>query len=154
MLIYVFTTLGSFGIVMLLSHAGFECDKITDLAGLNRRSPWLAFVMLLLMFSLTGIPPTVGFNAKLAVLQAAVGTGHLGLAIFAVILSAVAAFYYLRVVKVMYFDEPAEGLEPVAGSPDARVLLGLTGACVILFGFFSGPLLSWCYDSMLIALTS
>ncbi|CAN5444246.1 NADH-quinone oxidoreductase subunit NuoN [soil metagenome] len=153
-LVYVFTTLGTFGVILLLTRAGFECDKISDLAGLNKRSPWLAFVMLLLMFSLTGIPPTVGFYAKLAVLQAAIGSGHLALAIFAVLMSAIAAFYYLRVVKVMYFDEPAEGAGPVEGAHEARVLLGITGALVLVLGVFGGSLLSWCYDSMRIALTS
>ncbi|CAN5123418.1 NADH-quinone oxidoreductase subunit NuoN [soil metagenome] len=153
-LVYVFTTLGTFGVILLLTRAGFECDKISDLAGLNKRAPWLAFVMLLLMFSLTGIPPTVGFYAKLAVLQAAVGSGHLALAIFAVLMSAIAAFYYLRVVKVMYFDEPAEGFGPVAGAHEARVLLGITGALVLILGVFGGSVLSWCYDSMRIALSS
>ncbi len=151
---YVLTTLGTFGVVMLLARDGFECDRITDLAGLSRRAPWLAFVMLLLMFSLAGIPPTVGFYAKLAVLQAAIGTGHVALAIFAVLMSAVAAYYYLRVIKVMYFDEPGDGAVAVQGTADARVLLGMTGALILLLGVFGGPLIAWCGEAVRIALTS
>jgi NADH:ubiquinone oxidoreductase subunit 5 (subunit L)/multisubunit Na+/H+ antiporter MnhA subunit len=122
---YAITTLGTFGIVMLLARQGFEAEEIADMKGLNRRSPWYAFVMLLLMFSLAGIPPTVGFYAKLVVLQALLGggMGALGgataiwLAVVAVLLSLVAAFYYLRVVKVMYFDEPADS-QPIVAAPD------------------------------------
>ncbi len=110
---YAITTLGTFGIILLLARQGFEAEEIADLKGLNRRSPWYAFVMLLLMFSLAGIPPTVGFYAKLVVLQALLGDGLQGgmiwLAIIAVMFSLVGAFYYLRVVKIMYFDEPPVG---------------------------------------------
>src|SRR5690606_17302223 len=96
---YVLTTLGTFGLVQLLARRGFECDRIADLKGLGTRSPWMALIMLLLMFSLAGIPPMVGFYAKLAVLAAAVEAGLVWLAVVAVLASLVGAFYYLRVVK-------------------------------------------------------
>ena len=111
-IVYVFTTLGTFGVILLLARQGFECDTIDDLKGLNKRAPWLAFIMLLLMFSLAGIPPTVGFWAKLSVLQAVVNAGYIGLAIAVVIFSLIGAFYYLRVVKAMYFDAPTDAEWP------------------------------------------
>ncbi|HEU4621042.1 MAG TPA: NADH-quinone oxidoreductase subunit NuoN [Burkholderiaceae bacterium] len=145
--VYVLTTLGTFGVMLLLARKGFECDRIDDLAGLNQRAPWLAFVMLLMMFSLAGIPPAVGFYAKLVVLQATVDAGYLGIAIFAVLASLVGAFYYLRVVKVMYFDGPTHA-ESITGSASARFLLALTGAFVIVFGIVGEPLLRLCLDSI------
>ena len=107
---YVLTTLGTFGLIMFLSRQGFEAEEIDDLAGLSQRAPWLAGVMAVFMFSLAGIPPMVGFFAKLAVLQALVSTdvtGYIVLAVVAVLMSLIGAFYYLRVVKVMYFDAPS-----------------------------------------------
>ena len=118
---YVLTTLGTFGMIMLLSRAGFEAEKIDDFSGLAQRSPWFAGVMTVFMFSLAGMPPTVGFYAKLAVLQALVSTNcraTSGWRSSAVLLSLVGAFYYLRVVKVMYFDEPVDPSDRVAA--DAR----------------------------------
>ena len=109
--IYVLMSLGSFGMIMLLSREGFEADNIDDFKGLNQRSPWLAFVMLLLMFSMAGVPPTVGFYAKFAVLSAAVNSGHIQLVIMAVMFSLIGAFYYLRIVKLMYFDAPISQAE-------------------------------------------
>src|SRR5690606_15144246 len=106
MVIYVLTTLVTFGLIMLLSHRGFECENISDLAGLNRRNPLMAAVLMLSMCSLAGIPPLAGFYARLAVLQAVIGAGYLWLAVFAVVRSLLGAFYYLRVVKVAYFGEP------------------------------------------------
>lgn len=103
---YVLMTLGGFGMVMLLSREGFEADKIDDFKGLNQRSPWIAFMMLLLMFSMAGVPPTIGFYAKFSVLSAAVQTGHITLVVLAVLFSLIGAFYYLRIVKLMYFDAP------------------------------------------------
>jgi NADH-quinone oxidoreductase subunit N len=152
-IVYVFTTLGTFGVIMLLAREGFECDQISDLKGLNKRSPWMAFVVLLLMFSLAGVPPTVGFYAKLAVLQSAVGAGHIGVSIFAVLMSLIGAFYYLRVVKVAYFDEPEDN-SVIVTTADSRVLLALSGGFVLVFGIFGNALLSWCYNSLTIALTS
>jgi len=154
-IVYVMTTLGTFGVLMLLSRkdgdAGFDCVEIDDLKGLNRRSPWMAFVMLLLMFSLTGIPPTVGFYAKLAVLEAAIGAGHLYVAIFAVLFSLVGAFYYLRVVKVMYFDEPTHST-PIVAPADANIALAVNGAMVLLLGFFGDGLMMLCLNSIKLAI--
>jgi NADH-quinone oxidoreductase subunit N len=150
---YALTTLGTFGIVLLLARRGFEAEEISDLRGLNRRSPWYAFVMLLLMFSLAGIPPTVGFYAKLVVLQALLGDSlggpMLWLAIIAVMLSLVGAFYYLRVVKVMYFDEPPAGAPaPIAATADMRVALSINGALILVLGLLPQYLLKLCTDAM------
>ena len=140
---YVLTTLGTFGIILLLARSGFECDKISDLAGLSKRSPGMALVMLILMFSLAGIPPAVGFYAKLAVLQSALAAGHLWLTILAVMASLVGAFYYLRVVKTMYFDEPADQYA-VEARPDSRMVLAVNGLLVIGLGILPGPLMTAC----------
>ena len=147
---YVLTTLGTFGIIMLLSRQGFESEQIDDLKGLAKRSPWYAAVMAIFMFSLAGIPPTVGFGAKLAVLQALVSTnvpGYVWLAIFAVVVSLIGAFYYIRVVKVMYFDEPTE-TAPIVATTDVRALLSLNGAAVLIFGLLPGGLLTLCADAI------
>jgi len=152
---YAITTLGTFGIVMLLARQGFEAEEIADLKGLNRRSPWYAFVMLLLMFSLAGIPPTVGFYAKLVVLQALLGGGMGGLggstaiwlAVTAVLFSLVAAYYYLRVVKVMYFDEPTD-TSPIVATPDMRVALSVNGISVLVLGIVPQYLLALCAQAM------
>jgi NADH-quinone oxidoreductase subunit N len=151
---YVLTTLGTFGIIMLLSRRGFESEEIDDLKGLAKRSPWYAAVMAIFMFSLAGIPPTVGFYAKLAVLQSLVSTNeslYIWLAVIAVVLSLVGAYYYLRVVKVMYFDEPRE-TAPIISTGDVRVLLSLNGAAVLLFGLMPGWLMMICANAVLLAL--
>ncbi|HZW22393.1 NADH-quinone oxidoreductase subunit NuoN [Noviherbaspirillum sp.] len=140
---YVLTTLGTFGLIMLLARSGFEAENIDDFKGLNQRSPWFAFVMLILMFSLTGIPPTVGFYAKLAVLQAVLSTGQVWLAIVSVLLSLIGAFYYLRVVKVMYFDEPVDNTK-IEATGDMRAVLSLNGAAVLVLGILPGPLMAVC----------
>ena len=145
-LTYVLTTLGTFGLVMVLSRPGFESEQIADLAGLNKRNPMLAGVMAVFMFSLAGIPPTVGFYAKLAVLQALITTNSdllLQVAILAVMLSLVGAFYYLRIVKVMYFDEPAQGA-PAVDASGARLLLSLNALAVIVLGILPSGLMSLC----------
>ena len=154
---YALTTLGTFGIILLLSRRGFEAEEIADLRGLNRRSPWYAFVMLLLMFSLAGIPPTVGFYAKLVVLQSLLGDSLQGpmlwLAIIAVMFSLVGAFYYLRVVKVMYFDEPLAGSAvPIAATTDMRVALSVNGLLVLVLGILPQYLLKLCADAVTRAL--
>jgi NADH-quinone oxidoreductase subunit N len=152
---YVITTLGTFGLIMFLSQRGFECEEIDDLAGLGKRAPWLSGVMTLFMFSLAGVPPMVGFYAKLSILQALVSTarpGYIGLAVVAVLLSLVGAFYYLRVVKVMYFDE-AEDAPPVLRSQGVSALLALNGAAVLGLGLLPGPLMALCRDAILNALT-
>jgi NADH-quinone oxidoreductase subunit N len=151
---YVLTTLGTFGIIMLLSRRGFESEQIDDLKGLAKRSPWYAAVMAIFMFSLAGIPPTMGFYAKLAVLQSLVSTNetlYVVLAVVAVLLSLVGAFYYLRLVKVMYFDEPKE-TAPIATTGDVRVLLSLNGAAVLVFGLLPGWLMTLCANAVLQAL--
>ncbi len=155
-LTYVFTTLGTFGIVMLLSRAGHEAEQVDDLKGLARRSPWYAAVMAIFMFSLAGIPPTVGFYAKLAVLQAIVSTNvalYIWLAVIAVLLSLVAAFYYLRIVKVMYFDEPAD-THPIVSTGEVRTILSLNGAAVLVFGILPGGLMALCAQAIVKALGS
>ncbi len=147
---YVLTTLGTFGLILYLARDDFESEQIEDLAGLARRRPWLAGVMLVFMFSLAGIPPMVGFFAKLAVLQALLATqvtGYLVLAVVAVLFSLIGAFYYLRVVKVMYFDEPA-GASPEARSSGVSALLAVNGAAVLLLGPLSGGLLELCRDAV------
>jgi NADH-quinone oxidoreductase subunit N len=150
---YAITTLGTFGIILLLARQGFEAEEIADLRGLNRRSPWYAFVMLLLMFSLAGIPPTVGFYAKLVVLQALLGDSLSGpmlwLAIIAVMFSLVGAFYYLRVVKVMYFDEPEPGTPAISATIDMRVALSVNGVLVLALGILPQFLLQLCTDAMI-----
>ncbi|MCA3154253.1 MAG: NADH-quinone oxidoreductase subunit NuoN [Burkholderiales bacterium] len=152
-IVYVFTTLGTFGVILLLARQGFECDTIDDLKGLNKRAPWLAFIMLLLMFSLAGIPPTVGFWAKLSVLQAVVNAGYIGLAIAVVIFSLIGAFYYLRVVKAMYFDAPTDA-EQVTGRVDAKAVLALNGALVLVLGLFNDSLLNLCLNAVKLTLSS
>ncbi|MGV3493120.1 MAG: NADH-quinone oxidoreductase subunit NuoN [Ramlibacter sp.] len=147
---YVLTTLATFGVILLLAREGFESEEIADLAGLNQRSPLYAAVMAICLFSLAGIPPMVGFYAKLAVLQALLmsGTGfHIGLAVFAVLMSLVAAYYYIRVVKVMYFDAPITATT-VAAPADVRVVLTLNGALVLVLGILPGGLMALCAQSI------
>ena len=140
---YVLTTLVSFGIVMLLSREGFEADQLDDFKGLNQRSPWYAFMMLLAMFSLAGVPPTVGFYAKFSVIAAAVDVGLVWLAILAVLASIIGAFYYLRVVKLMYFDDAVDAA-PIDTRADTGVLLSLNGIALLLLGVFPQSLMGWC----------
>jgi len=153
---YVLTTLGTFGLIMVLARNGFESEEISDLAGLGKRSPWIAGVMSLFMFSLAGIPPLVGFYAKFAVLQALVSTGnqtYIVLAVIAVLLSLVGAYYYLRVVKTMFFDEPVDP-SPVRGETGATVLLALSGVATLGLGLLPDGLMSVCRDAVLKALNS
>jgi NADH-quinone oxidoreductase subunit N len=147
---YVLTTLGAFGVILLLAREGFESDEIADLAGLNERSPLYAGIMAICMFSLAGVPPLVGFYAKLAVLQALVASGealYIGLAVFAVITSLVGAFYYIRVVKVMYFDSPITATT-VSAPADVRAVLSINGALVLLLGIVPGGLMALCANAI------
>jgi len=144
MLTYVLSTLGSFGLVLLLSRSGFECDRIDDLKGLNRRSPLHAAILLLLMFSLAGIPPLVGFYAKLTILQALIEAGHVAIAVVAVMFSLIGAFYYLRVVKVAYFDEPEGQAAPIQASAAQCALMSLNGVLILLLGVLPGGLMALC----------
>ena len=153
---YVITALASFGVILLLAREGFESEEIADLAGLNQRSPLYAAIMSICLFSLAGIPPMVGFYAKLAVLQALIVSGkpvYIGVAIFAVMMSLVAAFYYIRVVKVMYFDEPITATTVVAPA-DVRVVLTINGALVLLLGILPGGLMTLCAQAILRMLTT
>src|SRR5450830_221502 len=127
---YVLTTLGTFGLIMVLSRAGHEAEELADFKGLSKRSPWFALVMTMLMFSLAGVPPLMGFAAKLAVLQSVLQTGQLWLTVFAVMASLVAAFYYLRVIKTMWFDEPVD-TAPIKVALDKNVVLGLNAALLV-----------------------
>jgi NADH-quinone oxidoreductase subunit N len=156
LLTYVLTTVGSFGLIMALSADGFESEQIEDLAGLSKRQPALAAIMGVFLFSLAGIPPTMGFYAKLAVLQALITTGvtlHLIVAVVAVLMSLVAAFYYLRVIKVMYFDAPTEAAmrRPLGATGP---LLALNGAAILVFGLLPGGLMAVCRDAIVRALGS
>jgi NADH-quinone oxidoreductase subunit N len=145
--VYVLMNIGTFGMILLLSRAGFEAENIDDFKGLNQRSPWYAFMMLLLMFAMTGIPPTVGFYAKLAVLQAVIDAGYLWLAVLAVLMSLVGAFYYLRLVKVMYFDPPIDSA-PLTAREDARVLMSINGLSMLALGILPQPLMALCLYSI------
>ncbi len=148
---YVLTTLASFGVILLLSREGFESEEIADFAGLNQRSPLYAAVMATCLFSLAGIPPMVGFYAKLSVLQALIVSGqasHMALAVFAVMMSLIGAFYYLRVVKVMYFDQPTI-TNAVSAPFDVRAVLSVNGALVLALGVVPGGLMALCAHAVL-----
>jgi NADH-quinone oxidoreductase subunit N len=143
-LVYVLVALGAFGVILLASAKGFEADRLDDYKGLHRRDPLLAAAMMVLMFSFTGVPPFVGFWAKLRIFQALWESHHLWLVIIAAAMSVVAAFYYLRVVKLMYFDEPAGEQAHGAREPGVRLALGLNAAAVLVLGLLPGPLLDLC----------
>ena len=147
---YVLTTLAAFGVILLLAREGFESEEIADLAGLNQRSPLYAGVMAVCLFSLAGLPPLVGFYAKLSVLQSLVASGlptYIGLAVFAVMMSLIAAFYYLRVVKVMYFDAPITATT-VSAPADVRVVLCVNGALLLILGILPGGLMNLCAQAI------
>jgi len=147
-IVYVLMSLGAFGLVVYLSRDGKDAEDLDDFRGLNRRSPWLAALMAILMFSMAGIPPFVGFYAKLAVLQALVGAGFVWLAVVAVLFSLIGAFYYLRVVKLLYFDTAkadAPALPPIS---DARLLLSANGLAVLALGILPQPLIALCVYAM------
>ena len=153
---YVLTTLAAFGVILLLAREGFESEEIADLAGLNQRSPLYAGVMAVCLFSMAGIPPLVGFYAKLSVLQALVASGqglYIALAVFAVLMSLIGAFYYLRVVKVMYFDAPLTATS-VSAPLDVRVVLTVNGALVLVLGLLPGGLMALCADAIVRALAT
>ncbi|HEX5769177.1 MAG TPA: NADH-quinone oxidoreductase subunit NuoN [Burkholderiales bacterium] len=151
-IVYVLMSLGAFGVLLYCSRAGFECENLDDVKGLNRTHPWFAFLMLLLMFSLAGIPPLAGFYAKLAVFSAAVNAGYIWLAVVAVIFSLIGAFYYLRVVKLMYFDEPGDSRAGVAGmeggSAGFRVALSVNGLALLALGIAPWPLMNACFEAI------
>ncbi len=145
---YVLMSLGSFGMILLMARAGFEADQLDDFKGLNKRSPWFAGIMLMLMFSMAGIPFFVGFFAKFSVLQAVVAAGYMWLAIVAVLFSLIGAYYYLRVVKLMYFDAPVDD-SPLTAGTDMRVLISANGLVVALLGIFPQFIMSLCAYALL-----
>ncbi|MHA4866817.1 NADH-quinone oxidoreductase subunit NuoN [Duganella sp. PWIR1] len=140
---YVLTTVGTFGTLMLLSRAGFDAENLADFKGLSKRSGWFATVMTILLFSLAGVPPMMGFAAKFSVLNAVLGTGQIWLTVFAVMFSLIGAFYYLRVIKTMWFDEP-EDTAPIAAFGDMKLVLSLNGLAIVALGILPGPLLMAC----------
>lgn len=140
---YVIMAVGSFGMILLLSREGFEADRLEDFKGLNRKSPWFAAVMLMLMFSTAGVPPFIGFWAKIAVIGAVLDVGLTWLAAVAVVLSVVAAFYYLRIVKLMYFDDPTDSAVIEAGGT-LRTVLSANGVAVLALGVFPSALIDLC----------
>jgi NADH-quinone oxidoreductase subunit N len=140
---YVLTTLGTFGVIQVLARYGFEAEEINDLKGLSKRSPWIAFVMLILMVSLMGIPPTAGFFAKLVVISAVAKAGHIWLAVLAVMMSLVGAFYYLRVIKTMFADEPID-TAAIKPSSEAAFTLAFNGFMVLMLGIAASPLIDAC----------
>ena len=146
-LTYVIMTTGAFGIVLWLSRKGFEADSLDDYKGLNRRNPWFAFVMLLMMFGLAGVPPTVGFWAKLQVIGAVLNVDLTWLAALAVVMSVVGAYYYLRIVKLMYFDEPATA-GPVEANFAIRAMLSVNGIAILALGLYPGQLLQLCISAI------
>lgn len=145
---YVMMSAGTFGMILLMSRAGFEADNLEDFKGLNKRSPWFAGVMLMLMFSMAGVPFFIGFFAKFSVLQAVVAAGYMWLAIVAVLFSLIGAFYYLRVVKLMYFDAPADET-PIAAGLDMKILVSVNGLAVAGFGIFPQMIMSLCAYALL-----
>ena len=130
-----------------MTHSGFEADQLDDFKGLNQRNPWLAFLLLLVMFSLAGIPPLVGFMAKFVVIQGLVNAGLFKLALVAVLFSLIGAFYYLRVVKVMYFDEPTNDIKGDF-KVDAWILLAVNSLALVLLGVFPSSVVNWCIEAL------
>ena len=142
---YALMSTAAFGLIMAMARSGFECEEIDDLKGLNQRSPWFAFLMLLTMFSLAGVPPLLGFFGKLLVLQAAVNAGMLWLAVVGAVFAIIGLYYYLRVVKVMYFDKPVDGIEVKAqGDQPMRWMLSINALALLVLGLWWGPLFAWC----------
>jgi NADH-quinone oxidoreductase subunit N len=146
-IVYVLMGLGGFGMVILMSRAGFEADQLEDYRGLNERSPWFALMMMFLMFSMAGVPPFIGFWAKLSVLQAVVDANMVWLAAVAVLFSVIGAFYYLRVIKLIYFDKPLEQ-SPFRPSPDVAVIFSVNALAVLLIGLFPSSLMAICRQAM------
>jgi NADH-quinone oxidoreductase subunit N len=146
-IVYALVGMGAFGMIILLGRAGFEADQLEDFRGLNERSPWFAFVMLILMFSMAGVPPFVGFWAKWSVLAEVVGAGYVWLAVLAVVFALVGAFYYLRVVRLMYFDK-AEDLVPITAGGAMRVMVSANALAILGLGIFPGALMALCASAL------
>ena len=142
-IVYSIMSAGGFGVVLLMSHKGFEADRLDDYKGLNDRSPWYAFMMLILMFSMAGVPPTLGFYAKLSVLQSVVQADLVWLAVVAVIFSIIGVFYYLRIIKLMYFDK-SDDTTPITSTPDMKLILSLNSLAILALGIFPANLMAIC----------
>ena len=147
-IVYVLMAVGAFGVIILLSRTGFEAENIDDFKGLNDRNPWLAFVMMMIMMSMAGVPFLAGFYAKWMVLQAVVNVGLVWLAIFGVVFSVIGAFYYLRVVKCIYFDKPEQN-EPIEMSLDTEVVISVNGLLLVVIGLYPTALMTWCATALL-----
>ncbi len=148
-LVYGLMAVASFGLIILLNHAGHEIEQIGDLKGLNKAHPWFAFLVMLLMFSLAGVPPLVGFYAKFVVLKALVDVGLTSFAIIGVLISVVGAFYYLRIVKTMYFDESADNSLTINASRPTQLIFSINGLAFLILGIFPGLLMTFCYRILL-----
>ena len=146
-IVYVLATLGAFGVIIMMSQKGFEAEKLSDFRGLNRRNPWYALIMLLCMFSFAGVPPLVGFYGKVAVFQAVINVDLFWLAVVGIFFAVVGAVYYLRVVKIMYFDAPLD-TGKIGVPRDMAVCLGINGVLVLALGVFPGPLMDWCLNAV------
>ena len=142
-LVYALTSVGAFGMIILLSRSGFEADTLDDFKGLNERSRWYAFMMLLIMFSMAGVPPTVGFFAKLWVIKAVLDVDMIWLATTAVLFSVIGAYYYIRIIKLMYFDKPIDKAEISAGM-DMQFVISTNGLLMLVLGLFPGALMAIC----------
>lgn len=147
-IVYVLMSLAGFGMILLLTRAGFEAERIDDFKGLAQRKPWYAFLMLIIMFSMAGVPPTVGFYAKLAVFQAVIAAGYIWLAVLGVLLAVIGAFYYLRVVKVMYFDAPEPDAGTIVRDDLASTMLTVNSLALLVLGILPGPLMAFCFYAM------
>jgi NADH-quinone oxidoreductase subunit N len=145
-IVYAFMSLGGFAMIVLLGHADFEADRIEDFRGLNERSPWYAFLMLILMMSMAGVPPFLGFWAKWWVLQEVVAAGMTWLAVVAIIFSIIGVFYYLRVIRMMYFER-AENPEPVVAGSDMRMMVSTNALAILALGIYPGGLLALCVSA-------
>ncbi len=145
---YTLMSLAAFGMILLLARKGFEATELDDLKGLSQRSPWHAFLMLIVMFSMAGVPPTIGFYAKFAILQATLAVGFTAIAVFAVVMAAIGAFYYLRVIKFMYFDQP-EQTTPITAPMEMRVALGVNALALLVIGLMPKSLMDLCYYAMM-----
>ncbi|OYV78651.1 MAG: NADH-quinone oxidoreductase subunit N, partial [Acidithiobacillus ferrivorans] len=146
--VYVLMSLAGFGMILLLSRVGFEAERIDDFKGLAQRKPWYAFMMLIIMFSMAGVPPTVGFYAKLAVFQAVITAGYVWLAVIGVLLAVIGAFYYLRVVKVMYFDHADAEAGVIVRDDLASTALSINSLALLVLGILPGPLMAFCFYAM------
>ena len=145
---YALMAAGGFAVLILLSCEGFEAQTLDDLKGLNDRNPWYAFIMMVLLFSMAGIPPTVGFYAKLLVIQSVVQAGYIWPAIFMVVMSVIGAFYYLRAIKMMYFDKPDQDVPVLNAELDFNIVLGVNGVLMLLLGLFPSILIGICTSAL------